>query len=257
MRTQPLGAVLSVSIDLPGAAARGGCLLHGENETADRLIKLFAAFSHGATWFSDEPADDAIVRQVSAADGNHEAALRVDGELAGEAGGRSRSNSEIVGRIAQARRAGLKISTVCISDAGIAMPTELLVKQGITAVRGTGHARAEMSGPESLRFGLWRIATDRRVVGGSRIADWRTAFGIRRAIDRCIRSATPLHLSVDVAAIAANSGPNRLGGLPAIVRHVARRRSAGLLQVCTIAGVVARLAPPSLPRAAGSILRAA
>jgi hypothetical protein len=257
MRAQPLGAVLSVSIDLPVAAAGGVGRSPGENETAERLVKLFAAVGHGATWFADEPGDDAMIRQALAADGNHEAALRIDAALAGEAVGRNRLTAEIVGRIARARRADLSISTISIPDAGMAMPTELLVKQGITAVRGAGHARAETSGPESLRYGLWRIGTDCRVVGGSRIADWKTTFGIRRAIDRCIRNAMPLHLAVDVAAIAANSGPERLGGLPAVLRHVERRRSARALQVCTIAEVVARLAAPALPRAAGSILRAA
>ena len=227
MRAQPLGAVLSFSIDLPVAAACGRSRSPGENETVERLVKLFAAGGQRATWFTNEPAADETVRRVLAANGSHEAALRIAADWAGEVAGRKRLTGEIVGPIARARLAGLNISTISVPGTGATLPTELLVKHGVTAIRSTGHARAEMSGPAPLRYGLWCIATDFRVVGGSRIADWRTVFGLRRAIDRCIRNATPLHLAVDAAAIAVNSGSDRLGGLPAILRHVERRRSAG------------------------------
>jgi hypothetical protein len=253
MRAQPLGAVLSVSVDLPVVAAdSGGC----QSGTLERLFGLFAAAGQPVTWFADDPAANETIRQVLATDGGHEAGLRVDADR----GGRNRLVAELVGGAARARRAGIRITTLAIDRAAAELPAELLVKHGMTAVRApadANRARSGAIGPAPLRYGLWRIASDFRLVGGSWIADRLTTRRIRRAIDRCIRSETPLHLAIDVAAIAVNSGPERLGGLPAILRHVERRRSAGLLRVCTIAEVVARLAAPAAPRAAGSILRAA
>lgn len=263
MRAQPLGAVLSVSIDSPAAADhRGGPALSREKEILGRLVELVAELGQPATWFADDPANNRAVREVLSTDTRHEAALRVDADWIGDGSpvGRNRFVAQVIERTSRARRAGMRISTLATHEAGSELPAELLVKYGITAIRADScesRNRGSASGPQSLRYGLWRIASDFRIAGGGPIADWLTAFRIRRAIDRCIKSETPMHLAIDVAAIAANRAVDRLGGLPAILRHVERRCKAGRLRVCTIAEVVARLAAPASPRATGSILRAA
>lgn len=268
MRAQPLGAVLSISIDLPRVKPRGGNLSREcIQPIVPRIAELLAATSQSATWFADDPAAHAALCGATTALNGDELALRIDADRTGEFGGRNRLAHQVVSRVARARSAGLRISTLALPGETAELPSELslelLVKHGITAVRMAAgenrtHGRISGSGgPAPLRFGLWRVGVDVQLTGGSRFGDWRAASGIRRAIDRCIRSATPLHLVVDAAAIAANSSPLRLGGLPAILRHVERRRSAGMMQVCTIAELVSRLAAPAAPRAAGSILRAA
>jgi len=263
MRAQPLGAVLSVSIDLPVVAPQGGRSSDAERETVGRLVELVTAAGQPVTWFADDPAADEEIERALAAASGQEAALRVDADWAGAVAGRSRMVAEIVGRTAEARRAGIPITTLALADAAPELSPELLVKYGITAVRTeesvncAGRSRSRAMGPTQLRYGLWRVAVDLRLIGGSRIAEWLTAMEIRRAIDRCIRGETPLHLAIDASAIAASSGLVRLGGLPGILRHIERRSSAGLLRVMTIADAVARLAAPSAPKSAGSILRAA
>jgi hypothetical protein len=263
MRAQPLGAALSVSIDLPADAVQAGRSIDAERETVGRLLELIAAVDQPVTWFADDPAANPTIGRALATGSGHEAALRVDANWLGKVGGRNRLAAEIVGRIARARRVGISITTLALADAAAELPAELLVKHGITAIRDSlsynraDHSRGGMIGPVPLRYGLWRLAVDFRLLGGSRIADWLTAIRIRRAIDRCIRGKMPLHLVIDAAAVAANSGPDRVGGLPGVLRHIERRRNAGLLRVMTIADVVAQLAAPSAPRSAGSILRAA
>ncbi len=263
MRAQPLGAVLSVSIDLPAIAAHGGRSNDAERETVGRLMELFAAADQPVTWFASDPANDANVAQALAAGSGQEAALRVDPAWTGTAPGRSRMVAEIVGRTSAARRQGIPITTLALTDAAPELSPDLLVKYGITAVRTDDGAtrgrrsRHRASGPAQLRYGLWRVAIDLRLTGGSRVAEWLTVMEVRRAIDRCTRDNTPLHVAIDASAIAANSGSSRLGGLPSILRHVERRQSSGMLQVLTIGNAVARLAAPVAPQSAGSILRAA
>jgi hypothetical protein len=260
MRAQPLGAVLSVSIDLPVVAAHGGRSNDAERETVRRLIELIAAAGQPATWFADDPATDESIGRALAASSGQEAALRVDADWGGAVAGRNRMVAEIVGRTVAARRAGIPITTLALAEAAPELSPDLLVKYGIAAVRtedGVNRARRSAIGPMQLRFGLWRVAIDFRLSGGSRIAEWLAAREIRQAIDRCIRADAPLHLAIDASAVAANSGPIRLGGLPGILCHIKRRQSAGTLRISTIADAVARLAAPSVPQSASSILRAA
>jgi hypothetical protein len=266
MRAQPLGAVLSVSVDLPAVAARGNRSADLEQETVARLVDVIAAARLSATWFSDDPITNETIGRTIAAGTGQEAALLVD-RRANVAGGRNRWIAEVIARTSEARRAGIPITTLSVTD-GIdevpaELPADLLVKYGITAVRTAAsdrrncHSRSGVAGPALLRYGLWRVAVGLALIGSNPMADWWTQLGIRRAIDRCIRNKTPLHLAIDASAVAVNSGPTRLAGLPAILRHIAHRQRGAELRVLTIAQLVARLAAPVAPRAGGSILRAA
>ena len=261
MRAQCLGAVLSISVDLPSGPPAGSSL-------ADRLVHLFTAATLPATWFAGDPGNAGILSHALAADVGHEVGLRVQSEGVRplRAGGtlkrelqqgRSRLIAGILEHLARA-----KYGHFCLhagdcgcgrSAGGIAGQTRHLGR--LRRRERSQNGRSDGTGPLPLRYGLWQLSADFRLTGGGRFAEWRMAMRIRRAIDQCMRNQVPLHLSIDAAEIGANSSIERLGGVPAILRHVDRCRAEGPLEVCTIAGLVARLAAPTAMRSAGSILR--
>ena len=128
MRAQPLGAVLTFSIDLP----RGG-----ETAVSEHIRALLAAADIRATWFSDEPVRDATSGRMLADDRGDEIGLRIsvapgcetcDGESLRIA------IAEVSRCKAQAEQVGIGIATLAVSDVA-SLPAERLVKLGIRAVR--------------------------------------------------------------------------------------------------------------------------
>lgn len=280
MRIPALGAVLSISVDLPACGNESDGARDRAAEAGERLLQLFADAALPATWFAGDPASNETLRRAIHADRGHEAALRIAGAAAtpdtaapGSAAtgapptdaARSKPLRGLLERIAQARAAGFAISTLAISDSFEA-PAELLVKYGFTAVRTSeatvGGRRDASAGLVPLRFGLWQLTPNFCLGGGGGWAHlpfstWRLGLRIRGGIDRCIRNGAPGHLVIDAASLLGSEPKLRLGCLPAILRHIAARRSAGRLQVGTIAETVARLTAPAATRSGRSILRAA
>ena len=137
-------------------------------------------------------------------------------------------------RAARARNAGLAITTLSLAEPLLLTRRRILLgKYGIRAIRAAGAGRIGGAtggknggaiGPMPLRFGIWQLPTDARLTGGRAIAEWFTAIRIHRTIDRRIRAGAPFHLSIDAAALAANSSCERLGNLQAIIGHVVRRQ---------------------------------
>ncbi|HEX3998696.1 MAG TPA: hypothetical protein VHX65_09125 [Pirellulales bacterium] len=265
MRSQSLGALLFISIDLPSTPLEISSNRPARTlKTAGRVLEHLNAAGMSATWFTNDPVGDPTLAQALAAGIGHVAGLRVDddGHLADSSpltAARSRLVAEILARTARARCAGISISTVALGEAAAA-PAELLGKYGFTAVRSPARDASpskNAAGILPLRYGLWLVSPDFVLTGPGRISEWRSASRIRCAIDRSIRNQASLHLAVDIAAISSGNGADRLGGLPGIVRHIEGRRQAGLLRVCPIAAAISQLSGPAPVRASGSILRAA
>ncbi len=262
MRAQPLGATLSISIDLRPDPVRAN---HGSTEafyrTAKRLIELLTASEWPVTWASADPAGCELIARAMQSAAGHEAALLVDQGWMASDEGRSRLMAEIMPRIARARAGGLPITTLVLTEPAADLPLDLLSKYGITAIRGPIGSQAAnkrgSAGPQPLRFGLWQFESDARLSGGAPLGEWFAAARIRRAIERRARAGAPFHLTIDVAALAIHSSAERLGGMAGLVHPMARRQRDGAPRIETIAQTVARLSAPSAPRAATSILRAA
>lgn len=254
MRAQPLGAVLTLSIDLPP--------LGNATTTTEQIRKQLAEAEIRATWFSDNPARDSTIGQIQSEDRGDETGLRIfpiERESLKSEMVRAPLMTEVSRLKADAQQAGISITSLAISGAAT-LPAERLVKLGITASRSLADAESERNGDAgfaAMRFGIWRVTPDLVFRGGSGIGAWRNRLRVSRAINRCIRNRQPLYLAIDAATLSSDSAATKFGNLARIVRHISRLRQARMLEVCTIAETVSRLAAPQSTRSAGSILRAA
>jgi hypothetical protein len=272
MRVPSLGAVLSISVDLESnVGSAGDCLSEQIREVARELLALFASAGQAVTWAAADPANSAAIDLVRRSDNPHEVALWASANwFRGDDRG-SRFTTELVRRTAAARRACIRLTTLAVETDSRIEPTklehtELLVKQGFTAIRaarvapavrlrrGAGDSR---NSPTALRHGLWQITPFARLAGGGAVEQWFAKVQIRGAIERSVRGGLPLHLTIDAPALASRQEGDRLRTVRAILRHVTRRSEAGELSVLTSADVVARASARREQPAATSILRAA
>ncbi|HEV3417274.1 MAG TPA: hypothetical protein VG056_10685 [Pirellulales bacterium] len=212
---------------------------------------------------ASEPASSQAVGWAVEADCGHEAALLVGADWSGQANGRSRFAAEFLRRKQRAKHAGVPLSTLATGGDLPREHFELLVRQGITAIRASRgseisgqRGRPPAPGISSLRYGLWQVPADMRLSGGGWLSGTIAALRICRAIDRRIAAGIAGHLAIDAPALAARSN-GKLSALKTVLRHIERRQREGTLQVGTIAATVGRLAPARTGRSAQSILRAA
>jgi hypothetical protein len=259
MREMPLEAIVSISVQLPASkSAQNAAGDDRARECAVRVLKMLSAASVTATWIADNPAENTTLAQALAA--GHEAGFRVVTVAAAHDNLRSGLVAEIIAGKSRAQQVGIAINTLALTDESD-LPAQLVAKYGFKAVCALADTERRggknLGGPVALRFGLWQIPSNCRVSGGNLISDWRSSLRIRRTIDRAVRDRKSIHLEIDVAEIARRSSLERCGGLPSILRHIERRRDAAALQTFTVEQLVARLAPASLARSGGSILRAA
>jgi len=262
MRPQPLGAVLSISVDLESAGSASGRSRETPQETVERLANCFEAAGQAVTWAASDPAGCATIRTVLETGPKHEVALLADPSWTLAAGSRSQLVAELVRRTTSARAEGIEVTTVALRDDALLVSSELLIKHGISAVRaatatGWRSAGQPATGPAALRYGLWQIRPTVRLPVGSSLSAWLLTIQLRRAIDRGIRRSTPLHLLIDAPAFSREASRSSWGALRSVLRHVERRQKVGALSVLTIRETIARLAAPRAGRGAQSILRAA
>ena len=222
--------------------------------TVRRLIDILSSERRSVTLAATDPSVSQEIRWALDADCGHEAALAASSDWSGYANGRSRFAAELLRRQQRARQAGIAITTMAVSGGVRREHLELLVRQGISAIRTDrfaepklAHHRPAASGVTLLRYGLWQFASDLRFAGGGWLAEQLTAGRICRAIDRRIAAGLANHLTIDAASLAERASA-KLGGLKIVLRHLKRRQREGLLEVGTISDIVARLAPA--PRAA-------
>jgi hypothetical protein len=255
-------ALLSISVDLePGfcAAPSGETLAWA----ARQLVDLLSGEGHAVTWVASDPVNLQAVGWAIEANCGHEVALLAGADWSGQANGRSRFATEFLRRKQRAERAGISLTTLAVGGENPREHFELLVRQGITAIRADRSAepngrrhRAPSPGIGTLRYGLWQLSADVRLSGGGWLSECIAARRICRTIDRRIAAGIAGHLAIDAPALAARSN-GKLSALKTVLRHIERRQREGTLQVGTIAATVARLAPARTSRSAQSILRAA
>ena len=231
--------------------------------TVRRLIDILSSERRSVTLAAADPADSQEIRSAIDANSGHEAALVAGPTCSGFENGRSRFAAELLRRKQRAQQAGIAITSLTASDGVPREHFELLVRQGITAIRTDRSAgsksarhRSAASGIRLVRYGLWQLAGGLQFAGGGWLAEQLAAGRICRAIDRGIAAGTANHLTIDAASLAERTS-SKLGGLKIVLRHLERREREGTLKVGTIAEIVARLAPARSSRSARSILRAA
>ncbi len=251
MRPQPLGAVLSLSVDLESATGAAATDRETTEATVERLAGMLETAGVAAVWATGDPVGSRLVRLVRDTCSSHEIALLAERSVAGFAR-----------RLAQARAAGIPVTTLVAGDDALIPSGELLAKHCISAVRaasptGLRAASNPATGLETLRFGLWQLSPALRLGGGSTWAHWMLAGQLRRAIDRCTARGTLLNLAIDAPALSREPGQSLWRALGSVLRHIERRQHATSLRVLTIREIVGQLSATKSARSAQSILRAA
>ncbi len=244
--------MLSISVDLEPRGRKLAVSDESLTWTTRRLVELLNRAAQPATWFASDPATHDAMRWAREAGVDHEAGLVIAADCGERGDGRSRFVTDVLQGKAAAARAGWTISTLAMTSPPTRDQFEFLVKQGIAAI----HSGAT-PGFNSLRYGLWQVGPDVRLGGGGRFSQWLNLRRICKAIDRAAAADRPLHLSIDLPAMAASPSNRSLGGMERLLSHLDERRAAGNLQVGTVSKSVAKLMQPRGMRAARSILRAA
>jgi hypothetical protein len=258
MSARPASGVLTISIDwnaddavLDLVAQRA--MVH----LGDNLAALFDTLKLPATWAVADPETSRIERFTSSPM-QHEIAILGDASWMGREIPPSRVACELARRIESGRAAGYSVSTLATTSPALDH-AHLAVKHGITAVR---HARADKSAvsraPRSraLHFGLWSFPVTITLPGQSRF--WPGGGGARAAkasIDQAIAQRGLAQLVIESPRLAERSGAYRV--LQRVLRHVAGRREAGLLEVLTIGAMAARLSSQRQGQPSRSILQSA
>jgi hypothetical protein len=221
-----------------------------------QLTALLDRHAVAATWGVADPALSAACETILGSPPPHEVAVLGDHTWVGAGAGRARFARELVRRVGSARAAGLAVSSLVLRDVDLDDHYDLLLKQGLTAVRGnlTRARSAAAAPPCALRFGLWEIPASCCLPGQSR---WWPggggSWGACRAIDRAAREGTTVHLALDAARLI-NVGAAGLRVLESVLRHAARRREEGRLKSATLAELAAILSHRPAAVSARSIL---
>ncbi len=158
MSTPSRPGLLAISIDIELDAQHSGTRDQlALDRVAGRLLEMLTRSGLPATWAVADPAESAATEKLTAA-GGHEIAVLGDAAWVGASAGRSRFGRELDRRLRHARSAGIAVSTLALRNVHLDAHLNLVVANGITAVRGPESAargRHEFNQPQSLYAGLW------------------------------------------------------------------------------------------------------
>lgn len=225
---------------------------------ASGLIDLMDAHRLPATWAVSDPAHSAATSQILRSPIAHELAILGDANWLGPAAGRTRFARELSRRVAQARGAGLHVSSLVPRAASVERHIDLVVKQQLTAIAGIEaqqHTSRQTTTPRPLHYGVWELP-----IGGKMPAKlhWILSSGwlTWRQIRRAAKDSAAFHLIIDAPAIC-DEGQRAQQSIELLVRRIANLRDRGLIHVETMRAASERLSdvPPIKPQQ--SILRRA
>lgn len=256
-------ATLIVSVDVEFPDVTWGVEFAQLERAAQALLARLNAAALPATWGLTDvahPLGDEITHQAS-----HELAIHAGPSLVGSHLPRATFLEQMQRRLAQARTAGHRPTTLQLASGCRVGHLDTLGRFGITALRaaplhpqtaslwqnllGAGRRPLAEQRPHLARWGVWQFPSEMSVPGVS----LGTA---RRAVDRAIQESATVQVSIDLRQLTADRRTSH-AVLDGLLRHVAARRQAGLLQALTLDQCVARFAQQHQGRPARSILRRA
>lgn len=256
MRNSKLSAVgvLVVSVDLELPVDQWSTTeRRALDEIAPQLVDLFDRLCIPATWAVADPLLSAATERLQASQIDHEIAVLGDTTWVGSQASRGRFAGELSRRVLRARAAGLATTTLVPVDPVDETHLDLLVKHGITAVRGPLQATA----PQALRFGVWQLpATLRLPVESGWLHRAVRGLIVRSSLRRTAAGRGLFHLIVDGPRLGLAGRP-ALRSLERLLRYADSRRRQHQLEAITMSEAAARLShtPSILP--ARSVLRKA
>jgi hypothetical protein len=269
MPAAPSSSVLVLSIDVD---ARVGAFDHqGRRDVEAAAATLAACVSElklAATWAFTDLADGRLAKQLLTIP-RQQLGILGAGDWTGPAVARQRVAMALARHRQQFEAIGCLPASLVLERSAPTEQLDLLVKQGITAVRPAVEAPAVAgkgwltvlsrwmssrrtrpnAAPRALRWGVWEM-------GVSLMLPEAGVRHARRTIDLAIAAGRIEHLVVDVADCVYATG-SRSGGVERILKHLAQRRDAGLVESLNMAELAARLTFSRESHPARSILRRA
>ncbi|MEX0936553.1 MAG: hypothetical protein WDZ59_01745 [Pirellulales bacterium] len=251
---------LVICIDLPSSVQQRASAQSSQQSTVKWLMGALSRVGLPATWAVDEPAGSWIASALATSNVPHEIALLGEASWVGSRVGRSRFARELGRRVLAARSTGLGLSSLVPRGTWVDDHLDLLLKYGITAVRGmldeAGRSRIPAA-PHALHFGLWEVPGSISLPGGS---TWMPGGGrgahARRVVRRAALQGHTVQVVIDLPRLA-NGGDAARRVVESVLRHAARWCEEESLTVETLAGLAAQLShtPQAVP--SRSILRKA
>ncbi len=246
--------VIVVSVDLEPPVSGGVAAQRMLDRLTPQLIELFDRHRVRATWAVADPIVSAATERLQSSHVPHEIAVLGDATWAGPHAARGRFAGELSRRVLRARAAGLAVSSLAMVEP---IPTDhydLLLKQGITAVRAPGQANTGRV-PQSLRYRLWQLPVSHRLPAANRwfaAGSWAAQRGLRRAAAQ----QSLYHLEIDAPRLGGR-GSSALRSLERLLRQAARLQQQRRVEILTMAETVARLSATPSVVPARSVLRKA
>ena len=257
--TLPDVAVVLISVDLElNIPQRLALSERSLDLVTPTLLNLFERYDIAATWALADPAVSAATEGIMSGQPDHEIAVLGDPTWVGPTAGRQRFSRELARRYQSARAAGVSVSTLALRNIDRMCHFDLLVKHGVSIVRGSqlnGLTHSLHSGPVPMRFGVWNLAPN-CVLPATRWT-WRADHGLstaQRAIRSAIRSHNTVHLMIDAAGLG-ETGRRGFRMVERLLRHIADRRDRRQLESATLAAMARMLTPCRTEQPTRSILR--
>jgi len=254
--------VLTLSVDLESDdASLGIAERRALDATIDRILELLEKYELPVTWGAAEPAHAAVAQRIIAGRPGHEIAILGDATWVGREAGRSLFGRELARRTAQARAAGLAVSSLMLKTAMLDEHCDLAIKHEITALRHAGADRTTSAArrfqPQTLRFGLWSFPVSLVLPQQSR---WLPGGGgghaARALLNQAIVQRGLIQWAIDAPRLAQRGyAAERL--LARVLRYAERRRRQGVLEIATLGSVVEKLSVLHQSQPSRSILRSA
>jgi hypothetical protein len=168
-----------------------------------------------------------------------------------------RLRRELGRRFDRARRAGISVSTLVLRNVDEVAEADLLVDQGISAIRGPARPVGETVGqPRSAsRADIWHLPSAWQMPLQS--AWWLPAnWSLKRRIRQAMRQNTAVHLAIDSPRLVEDESLS-LDSLNELLAWIAIQQSAGQLQVATLGQIGRQFVELHAPTPSRSILRPA
>lgn len=252
------GSLFTLSIDLE-------LDLHQQTEERrDRLdgirtelLSLLQQHQLKATWAVADPAISAATDAILASNRDHEIAVLADRSWFGAGAGRVRLRRELARRFERARRSGIDVSTLVLRNVDEVTEVDLLLEQGISAIRGPARPIGE-PGPvarTSSRADIWHLPSAWQAPTQS--AWWLPAnWFVKRRIRQAMRQRLPIHLAIDSPRLVEEDA-TALANLSELVAWLAAQCAAGQLENATLGDVGRQFVEQHVATPSRSILRPA
>ncbi len=249
--------ILSVDLEPAEVVTRTG-VLRETQALGSRLIRRCNERGLAATWAIAEPGLSKHLASLVGSPLAHEIAILGESDWLGQGISRQEFTRELQRRLGHAQAAGVSVSTLAPRDGVVDDHLDVVVKSGITALRGCVDAAVRAKRPAAahrLHFGMWEVPGSARLPYADGWVSSRFHLKrIFRRLEHVAARAGSLHLVIDVAR-TAQAGPAAERRVVAVLRRIHQLCSRRQLVVETMRDTVERLLMASQSTPQRSILR--